>query len=1104
MKKISLLLCLSLTMCLSGMAQKNQKGVAPFSHKKKNSERNYRNITKQSNTSFAKMQSVQTLSGYYLESFEGAFPPAGWTKQDPDGGTGWAQVANGTSPLSGWQGGTQTVPPGGGNYAAYCTWNTGGSVSNDQWLISPQFAANTGDSLSFYLWFFGANADTLEIRISTTNDSIADFTTLVDLIDTVRLTPMASWHKLSYSLSAYAGQNIYVAFRERVADNYNNGAYIALDLFSMGTPPPNDVATQSIDIPAIIAPGAVSPMATVSNAGSATQSFNVTMKITGGYISTKSVTSLAPGATQQITFDNWNAVRGSDTITVFTQLAGDANTSNDTLTKTVAVFLDAQTLSVDVPSLVIPGSQTPKATIVNNGGNATNFNVTMKITGGYTSTKTVTLLKTDSTAQITFDSWTATVGTAAITVFTQLTGDTINTNDTLSEVVSVQNPIKAYCYVADSVNTPPIGPAYLYLQKPDSIYSLTSQGSQNFIEGGSWGPGNKWYGTVSTDNTLITIDTTTGARTVIGNMGVDMNGLTFDNTTNKFFGVSWNGTSSSLYSVSSLTGAATILGNSSTDLLINLACDTLGNLYSLGITNDILYSVNKNTGVATSIGPIGFVAAYAQGMGFDHNTNTLYLAGYDNGTSAGDLSFVNTLTGASTEIGEFESGAEITGFAIPFNVRIPTKDASVSAFISPVTSCGLTNESVTVAIDNLGSTAISGFPVSYTINGGTPVTETFSGTIASGTSQNYTFTQQANLSASGTYIIKSYCSLLGDAFPGNDTLVASVQNISVSNAPYSMGFEPTEDYSAWKIIDDNNDGFTWNIVSSGGNNGPYCAEYSYNTSGTVAADDWLITKCIDMQASARYHVSYYYEVADATFPESFAVYIGTAQTVAAMTTQIISQPNLTNITYVQGGSDFTVPSSGTYYIGFLCNSAADEDNLYIDDINIALTSLIVSDSASHDSICPGSSSALTAHASGGSGAYTYTWSPATALSSTTGAVVTASPTVTTIYTVTASDGTNTASNDVTVTVKNCSGIKNYILNNSVSIYPNPTKGLLNVMSSEMMNFIKLYDEYGQLVMSMAVENKSAILYTSDLAEGVYYLRIETNKGIASKNVIVQK
>jgi hypothetical protein len=1022
MKRITLLLSMVFLLCFSGIAQKNIKGGSSLASKKKSTEKNFTHVVKQTNTPNVQPQDMMTLSGYMSESFEGTFPPAGWTKQDPDGGTGWAQMANGTSPIPGFGGGTQTVPPGGGNYVAYCEFSTGGASSDDQWLITPQFSVVSGDSVGFDLWWFGSYEDSLFVLLSTATNATTDFTTTLLQVDTVNLSPMSTWKHYSIDLTPYAGQAIYVAFREKISNNVAMGAYFALDLVTLGIQPANDVAAQSIDVPAINAPGTISPKATVVNIGTDTETFNVTMKITGGYTSTKTVTLLPSDSSRQVTFDNWSAVQGNDTITVFTQLAGDANTSNDTLSEDVSVFLDVEALTIDVPTPIGPGSMNPKATIMNNGGTATNFNVTMTITGGYSSTKTVASLMTDSTIQITFNPWNATIGTDTITVFTQLAGDTITYNDTIYQLVSVVNLTKAYCYVASNT-TLPVGPAYTFLQTPDSIGSIANQSSDNFVEGGAWGLGNKWYGTVYSDKTFITIDTVTGARTVIGNMGVDMNGLAFDYTTHKFFGVSWNGTSSSLYTISPSTGAATLIGNSTvSDLLINLACDTLGNLYSLGTTNDLFYSVNKYTGVATALGAIGFEAEYAQGMGCEHSTNTIYLAGYDESSSAGDLSFVNTTTGASTEVGEFEDGAEITGFAIPYNAPIPSFDASVSAYSSPASACGLGLDSITITIDNLGSSAISHFPVSYSINGGTAVTDTIMASIAAGTSLIYTFPQQANLSDTGTYIIKAYSSLSGDAFPGNDTLTFTVKNISVSDPPYSMGFEPTEDYSAWKIIDANGDGFTWNIESTGGNFGPYCAEYSHNTGGTVAADDWLITKCIDFQAGTNYDVSYYYEVGSASDPESFAVYLGTAQTVAGMTTQLISEPNDTNTVYNQGVVNFTVPSSGTYYIGFLCNSAANEWNLYLDDINISISTSI------HEKT----------------------------------------------------------------------------VNNNISVYPNPAKDLLNIISGENISNIKLFNEYGQLVMNSTVNGTSDIISTSALAEGVYYLRVETKKGVSTQKVVIQK
>ncbi|WP_430403518.1 PKD domain-containing protein [Fluviicola sp.] len=63
------------------------------------------------------------------------------------------------------------------------------------------------------------------------------------------------------------------------------------------------------------------------------------------------------------------------------------------------------------------------------------------------------------------------------------------------------------------------------------------------------------------------------------------------------------------------------------------------------------------------------------------------------------------------------------------------------------------------------------------------------------------------------------------------------------------------------------------------------------------------------------------------------------------------------------------------------------------------------------SICSGGSTTLTA-----TGATNYTWSPATGLSSTTGASVTANPTTTTTYTVTGTTGSCSSTATVTVTV----------------------------------------------------------------------------------------
>lgn len=170
------------------------------------------------------------------EGFEGTFPPANWGKLNPDGGTGWAKVAIGTTPVPGWTGGIVTGPPSGGASVAFCTWNTGGTTSNDQWLVTPQFTGiEAEDSLHFWLRYWpDSYTDTVDVRISTTgNGSPADFNVLVESLG-FGAGSDTNWVKYSFRVDDFVnpGSDIYIAFREHVQDNFNDGASTSLDNFS--------------------------------------------------------------------------------------------------------------------------------------------------------------------------------------------------------------------------------------------------------------------------------------------------------------------------------------------------------------------------------------------------------------------------------------------------------------------------------------------------------------------------------------------------------------------------------------------------------------------------------------------------------------------------------------------------------------------------------------------------------------------------------------------------------------------------------------------------------------------------------------------------------
>lgn len=151
-------------------------------------------------------------------------------------------------------------------------------------------------------------------------------------------------------------------------------------------------------------------------------------------------------------------------------------------------------------------------------------------------------------------------------------------------------------------------------------------------------------------------------------------------------------------------------------------------------------------------------------------------------------------------------------------------DAALTDIVAPNNNSGCqlaASESVTVTILNNGGAAITGFDVSYSINGGTAVTETVSASINPASSHDYTFTQTADLSALDYYTITANVSLSGDSDGSNDNYSA---NVSSTDASITI-----------QVQSDGTGGQSWNIVSTSG-----------DTIATHGAYQWNITETTDV------------------------------------------------------------------------------------------------------------------------------------------------------------------------------------------------------------------------------------------------------------------
>ncbi|PKR79643.1 hypothetical protein CW751_14220, partial [Brumimicrobium salinarum] len=143
------------------------------------------------------------LSAQFTEGFEGgATVPTGWTVINNGGTNEWKF---GTPP---------TGSANSGSNAAYIEFETD---AHDDYLVTPQITvtANTSDRLRFFAKNESSTfVEEFNILISTTGNAEADFTNTLD----GPIAPPDSWNEYIYNLSAYIGQDIYIAFQAVSAD----------------------------------------------------------------------------------------------------------------------------------------------------------------------------------------------------------------------------------------------------------------------------------------------------------------------------------------------------------------------------------------------------------------------------------------------------------------------------------------------------------------------------------------------------------------------------------------------------------------------------------------------------------------------------------------------------------------------------------------------------------------------------------------------------------------------------------------------------------------------------------------------------------------------
>lgn len=84
------------------------------------------------------------------------------------------------------------------------------------------------------------------------------------------------------------------------------------------------------------------------------------------------------------------------------------------------------------------------------------------------------------------------------------------------------------------------------------------------------------------------------------------------------------------------------------------------------------------------------------------------------------------------------------------------------------------------------------------------------------------------------------------------------------------------------------------------------------------------------------------------------------------------------------------------------------------------------------------------------------------------------------------------------------GIEEQNTTNYLAIFPNPANSVINIDTDRNIKSISIYDMTGEVVASFQNTNQSFITLPSYLTNGLYLLRIDTDGGIISKKILIDK
>lgn len=408
-------------------------------------------------------------------------------------------------------------------------------------------------------------------------------------------------------------------------------------------------------------------------------------------------------------------------------------------------------------------------------------------------------------------------------------------------------------------------------------------------------------------------------------------------------------------------------------------------------------------------------------------------------------------------------------------------DATLQSIIAPAPAMSVQEATFApqVTIMNIGTETLTSATVSYTINGGTPVTTNWTGNLAQYASDNVTF-DEITLET-GNYTFEFTVSQPNGEPDADPTNNSKTRNVLVSSGNVT-------------------------IVSVAEPNGEYCGyPQSQPTIMVKNNSNFTVTTIV---AS--------YTCGELSGEKTFEVSIG-ANGTANLTFDPITIPEGEGtisfiVTSVNGGeNENQTPKTATFNIrshngeGFRLSLTADyyaEQTSW--DIKDEENNIIYSGTAGEYT-----GTAVTTDFCLGAGCYTFNLydTGGDGLNGLFGFLGTGSAqfinlnTNETLLNVEASESFTTKTYNFCIEGTTENAIENAT---NLSVFPNPSNGMLNITAGESINTIEIINGTGEIVLSRRVSADNASIDMSVLANGIYFARINSESGVKVVKVILER